>query len=114
MKKPRLFRGDRLRAVREELQLSQADLANRLGIGQNQIYRYEVGQVEPSPTILGLLARELNVTTDWLLGLTDKPSQRIEEGDLTPSERELLTAYRRGNLQDLLRIVVEEPATEKS
>ncbi len=113
MKKQRLFRGDRLRSMRDKQALSQSDLADRLGIGQNQIYRYEAGQVEPSPTILGLLAQELGVSADWLLGLTDKPSQRIEEGDLSLLERELLAAYRRGDLRDLMRIAAEEPAAEK-
>lgn len=113
MNKNRLFRGDRLRLMREKLGLSQADLADRLGIGQNQIYRYETGQVEPSPTIIGMLAKEMDVSADWLLGLVDNPNRRIEEGDLSQHERDLLAAYRRGDLRDLMRIVVEEPTTEK-
>lgn len=109
----RVFRGDRLRLARVARDISQEDLANAIGIEQSQVTRYEGGKRDPSPEVIVRIARELEVTADWLLGLVDDPQARLEEKDLSPAERQLLAAFRRGDLRDLMRIVAsEEPQPE--
>jgi transcriptional regulator with XRE-family HTH domain len=61
---------DRIKARREELSLTQGDLGYLLDIGQQSISRYENGRV-PDPDLLARLAIALNVSTDWLLGLSE-------------------------------------------
>lgn len=83
---------------REQMNLTQTDLAERISAGQNQIYHYEKGETDPSAEVLARLAAELEITVDWLLGLVDEPDERLKEEDLTPDERKLLSAFRRGGL----------------
>jgi len=112
----RVFRGDRLKRIRTERNLTQDDLNNRLGFGANQIYKYESGKSDPSAEIFVRIANELEVTTDWLLGLVAEPNEYLQEKDLSSAERKLLSAFRRGDLRDLMRIASEnlEPKSELS
>ncbi len=108
------FRGDRLKRLREDRRLTQDELSDLLGIGHAQMNRYENGKTEPGPEAIIKFANVLEVTTDYLLGLVDEPGEHLREAELTAEERKLLAAYRRGDLRDLMRIVVEQPAAEKS
>lgn len=85
----KVFRGERLRSVREQMGLSQDELAEGLGLGQAQINRYEQNKNDPSSETLVAMARYLDVTTDYLLGLVDSPSQHMRLTDLTDEEREI-------------------------
>lgn len=102
------FRGDRLKARREQLDLTQSDLAGRVKAGQNQIYRYEKGESEPSTDVLARLSADLLVTSDWLLGLTDDPTPTLSENDLKADELEVVNLYRRGDWRDLVRFAVKQ------
>ena len=106
----RIFRGDRLRSIREKRNLTQDELAARLGFGQSQMTKYENGKSEPTPEIIVRLARELSVTTDWLLGLVDTPDEHLQEEDLSPDERKLLSAFRRRDWRDGWKIFAETEA----
>lgn len=108
----RIFRGDRLREIRERRNLTQDDLNTRLGFGSTQVYRYETGKADPSPEVLVRLAQELEITVDYLLGLVNSPSAHLEESDLSPTERKLLSAFRRGDMRDLMKIAAEEAEPE--
>lgn len=59
--------GRRIGALRRERGLSQAQLAARLGISASAMGMYEQGRREPSADMLVALARELGVSTDYLL-----------------------------------------------
>ena len=59
--------GQRIAALRRQQGLSQAQLAARLGISPSAMGMYEQGRREPSADTLVALARELQVTTDFLL-----------------------------------------------
>ena len=69
--------GRRISALRKQRGLSQAELANRLGISPSAMGMYEQGRREPSAETLVALARELQVTTDFLL--TGKIDSRLDE-----------------------------------
>jgi transcriptional regulator with XRE-family HTH domain len=99
------LRGDRLRQEREKRGLGKQELGRRIQTGPNQISRYETGEADPSPYQLKRIAQELEVTTDYLLGLVDKPDEHLREPELTLDERQLLTAFREGRLATLLRII---------
>ena len=69
--------GRRISALRKQRGLSQAELANRLGISASAMGMYEQGRREPSANTLVALARELQVTTDFLL--TGHISARMDD-----------------------------------
>jgi transcriptional regulator with XRE-family HTH domain len=68
------FRGNRLRALRHERELSADKLARLTGLTTHHIYRLERGE---RPNVWGItvakLALALDTTTDYLLNLTDEP-----------------------------------------
>ena len=62
---------ERLRYLRKENNLSQRDLATILHIKQNTYSQYENGKRQLPIELLIALARFYNVSTDFILGLTD-------------------------------------------
>lgn len=97
--------GHRLARIREQHNLSQADLAEAVGLGHQQIYRYENGKTEPDGEIVARIARYLGVSSDYLLGLTDSPLPYID-AELTQAERKALTAWRRGEKYEAIKVIV--------
>ena len=59
--------GTQLRAKREQLGLSQAELAKELGVSRQRVSHIELGQVAPPLPMLLKIGRQLGVSTDWLL-----------------------------------------------
>lgn len=60
----------RLRQARKAAGLTQAELADRLGIKRSSYGLYEQGRNEPNISALAILSSELKRSVDWLLGLT--------------------------------------------
>lgn len=58
--------GDRLRAVRKSLKLSQQEFAERIGIKRNTIANYESGRNDPVESVVELIKREYGVNRAWL------------------------------------------------
>ncbi len=59
--------GRRIREVRESLGMSAAELARRVGVAPNTVWRYESGEREPSMAMLAKIARELRTEPAELL-----------------------------------------------
>jgi transcriptional regulator with XRE-family HTH domain len=59
--------GERVKARREELGLTQLQLAQALGVTPQHISVIEKGKRSPSLESLAKLAQELGVTTDFLI-----------------------------------------------
>lgn len=59
--------GSRIAALRQELGLSQAELAKRLHISPSAVGMYEQGRREPSVDTLIAMSKEFGVTLDYLL-----------------------------------------------
>lgn len=98
------MRADRLAKIREKNGYSQVDLSDALGLGQNQIWRYENGKSEPDGEVIAKIARFLNVSADYLLGLSDYPSPTID-GDLTKNEQRIINALRHGDRMEAIHII---------
>ncbi|MBO4779893.1 MAG: helix-turn-helix transcriptional regulator [Selenomonadaceae bacterium] len=62
-----------LKRFRESQGLSQAALANVLGIKTALYQRYEWGKTTPSVEFVIKMAKAYKVTADYLLGLSDSP-----------------------------------------
>ena len=63
--------GPRLKELREEIGLTQKQLAEKMQINSVTYLHYEKEQREPPLSLLADLARFFDVTVDYLLGLTD-------------------------------------------
>lgn len=65
---------ERLKNLRKQANLTQADFANKLGVHFQTISKWERGATLPDVGMLGLIAKELGVTLELLLDIkTDKP-----------------------------------------
>lgn len=65
--------GERLKALRLQKGLSQAETANRLGLKDGRsIRQYEGGENEPTLSRLILIAKLFHVSIDYLAGTTDE------------------------------------------
>ena len=79
---------ERLRTLRNRLNISQAKMAPIVGLKQSAINRYENGQSEPSCETLLRYAEYFDVSLDYIFGRTDNPQgtqyeykPKIEESD---------------------------------
>ena len=67
----------RLRSLREDSDLTQKEVADYLHIKQNTYSQYENGQRQIPIDFLIKLALLYNVSTDYILELTDKRERNI-------------------------------------
>ena len=61
----------RIRALREDEDLSQTEFSKTLGMSQTGYSKYETGENDIPTEILIAIARYHHTSTDYLLGLTD-------------------------------------------
>lgn len=62
---------NRIRSLREDMDLRQIDVANATGIDQKTLSNYETGKTNPDSYALIKLADFFEVTIDYLVGRTD-------------------------------------------
>jgi transcriptional regulator with XRE-family HTH domain len=98
----------RLRERRKALGMSQATLAKKIGINQAQISKYEVAENAVSSEVLAELARILDVSSDWLLGLTDEVMPSLREENLNMQEQAVVSALRQGKPLKAIKTIVKD------
>ena len=67
--------GCRLRALRQHARLTQKGLAAELGTAHGNVSKYELGETFPPMEIIAKMASVFEVSTDYLMGLSDNPSR---------------------------------------
>lgn len=88
--------GERLRIVRQERDLSQRAIAGALGIRQSTYSGLERDEnIGKSLDQLAAIAKFLNVSTDYLLGIDDRMQREKTLAGLTPMEQEMVSRLRR-------------------
>ena len=60
-----------LKELRTSKNLSQMQLAQKTGLSQSAIAKWELGKTEPTASAIIALAKFFNETTDYILGLED-------------------------------------------
>lgn len=70
--------GQRINELRTAFGWSQVELAKRLNISKQTVSNWENENIQPSVEMLVRLAKQFNVTTDYLLGLDQIPRLSIE------------------------------------
>lgn len=93
--------GNRLKRAREKHGFTQQELADLADVSMRTITRWE-GQSE-SDDNLYRVASVLNISADYLLGLSDDPTPA--NGELDPEALELIAAYNRGDFARALEII---------
>ncbi len=66
----------RIQDLREDADLTQTQMGKVLGLSQRTYAYYESGQRTLPPEIIIAIAKFHNVSTDYLLGITDNPKPK--------------------------------------
>lgn len=93
--------GDRIRTLRKREGISQTDLAQKMGVIKQTLYKYETGIVTNIPSEkIEAAARALGVTPGYLMGWEDQDAESLSYvrhraindmlDKLTPSEVEMV------------------------
>lgn len=69
---------DKIKFLREEMQITQTALAKKLGITRSSVNAWEMGISTPSTQYLVELANIFKVSTDYLLGISSNASIRTD------------------------------------
>lgn len=65
---------ERIKTLRESKKMTQKQLADLVGVAQVMISRYEKGLKKPGFETTQRLAKALDVSSDYIMGLTDSPN----------------------------------------
>jgi transcriptional regulator with XRE-family HTH domain len=96
---------ERIKHLRNELNLSQSDLANRLGMSATGVWKMETDGAKPRTSTLISIAKEFNVNQDWLIsgsgemfnsspGVETSASKTFSEKTIESMERHIETLER--------------------
>ena len=86
---------ERLKALRKQVQLTQAQIAEKLDISQQAYASWERGVKKPTQENLVKIAQVLNVSVDYLVGNSEEKLDNIEllfrmnSKGLTEEEKEI-------------------------
>ncbi|SKA89515.1 Helix-turn-helix [Clostridium sp. USBA 49] len=82
--------GERILRLRIKNEMKQKELADKVGITEATLSRYENGLRSPKGEIVSKLAEALGVSSDYLLGLTDEVKEQskneIKNLDIIPEQ----------------------------
>lgn len=81
----------KLKEIRKQKGITQKELATLTGLNKVNICRWENGNAKPDNETILKLAKALNVTTDYLLGIDNQIAQN---GELTNEELKELEKYK--------------------
>jgi len=101
------FEAERLKHLRESRQLSQREFARQCGFSETLIRKYESGESDPAGYFLKVISEQLDVSSDYLLGISSEPRGHFGDGQLNDDERTMLDTYRREGWQGVARLSVE-------
>ncbi len=100
-----------IKDIRTRKNMTQADVANALGVSSVVYSRYETGARQPSTEVLIQMADIFGVTVDYLLG-----RQEIENSTLSSFEIQLIDASRNADeraRQDALTVLLIHSQNEQ-
>lgn len=113
--------GDRVTAAREAADMTQAELARRLGVRLKTLRAWEDDMGEPRANRLSMLAGMLNVSMMWLINGQGEGIDQPVEGDALPASAKdilgelkelradlLARADHVGQLERKIRLVITE------
>lgn len=86
--------GDRIKTMRNERKLKQAELAAILGVSPSTVGMYEQNRREPDDKTKIAICKYFDISMDYLVGTAENKEKPIYEDELTEHEQKLLRAYR--------------------
>lgn len=93
---------ERIKKLRKALDLTQQEFADKIGIKQNTIAKYETNRGSPTTAVVSLICREFSVSETWLrtgegemfIAREEDPlSELVRQRGLTFSDRVLVEKF---------------------
>ena len=69
---------ERIKELRNSLGLNQVEFGKKLNVSKQCISNWENGNIQPSIDMLIRISNTFSISSDYLLGLNDKPSISVE------------------------------------
>ena len=69
---------ERIKELRNSLGINQVEFGKRINVSKQCVSNWENGYIQPSIDILVRIATTFSISTDYLLGLNDKPTLDVE------------------------------------
>ncbi len=87
---------DILKNIMIDQDINQTTFANRIGVKPSQVSEWIRGKCKPSYDIMHQICLQLNISSDYLLGLTDENQNPVYVLNTLPADEErLLQEYRK-------------------
>lgn len=68
--------GERLKAMRKQRKMTMQELADKVGVAKSTYAGYEANYRQPPLESVVIMAKQLQTSADYLLGLTENPSPK--------------------------------------
>lgn len=94
---------NRLKILRKENKYTQEDVAKKLGLTKSAYGYYEQGKTVPDAHTISKLANIFDVSTDYILGLTDEKNPKKEINNATT-----IAAHRLEDIEQLPDDAIDE------
>ncbi|WP_224930414.1 helix-turn-helix domain-containing protein [Bacillus safensis] len=85
--------GDRIRSLREKHNLTQEQIAKKIGISRGTYAHYEINKRRPDYETLIKIAEIFDVSTDYLVGRSDNQGYKIIDDNKIESDPDLQIAF---------------------
>lgn len=105
---------DRIDLLLKEKSITRKKMSEDLGIGKNQLKKWEKGEATPNKAIIFGIADYLGTTPEYLLGETDIKEKPTGAGELSQDNKELfnlclsLPPEKRQQAYDYLRFLASQ------
>jgi transcriptional regulator with XRE-family HTH domain len=105
--------GAHITQLRKARDMTQAELARALGVSQQAVFAYELGERRTSVLILAKITKVFNVTLDELSGLRQQPARKGRVSPRAIRHAERLQALPTTQQRFILRILGMLEASNK-
>lgn len=98
---------ERLIYLMENMDMKQTELAEKIGISKQSLYKYLHCKCEPRAEIIARMAKVLNSSADFIVGLTNNPAPHSTDDvheQKIQRETELICKFRKLSYEDQIRI----------
>lgn len=110
---------EQLQKIMKEKGITQSELCKRTGIPKSAMSQYISGAFKPKQKRTYLIAKALNVSEAWLIGMENaeqerrEPQQINQDIRLTDHEKEVIIAYRQHpHMQNAVDTLLSLPVTQ--
>lgn len=104
--------GIRIKEARLAADMTQEELAKRIGVSKNAISNYENGVSTPKVELLCAIMKHLDIDANYLYSI---PNDALAQLRLSPREREVILAYRaKPNRREVVDLLLELPPLAES